>query len=138
MKLNFFIIAVLSVTITTPAFALTDSQSKAMYRHGIWNWSIETCPGIYRGRRYWYYLKEAGEFSNVTEISKNEGGKIYSEGREYMQENADKFGVQETCEYAKKQWPALLWSEKKEEEKLVIGVENPLSKVKKVAPKTNK
>lgn len=126
MRIKLFIIAVLSLIVATPAFALTESQSKAMYRHGIWNWSIETCPGIYRGTRYWYYLKEAGKFGNVTEISKNEDGEIYKEGRQYMQDNADKFGVQETCEYAKKQWPALLWSEKKEEEKVIIGIENPL------------
>ena len=127
MKISFFIIAVLSLIYVTPASALTESESKAMYRHGIWNWSIETCPGIFRGRRYWYYLKEAGNFRNVTEISKNEVGEIYKEGRQYMQDNADKFGVQKTCEYAKKQWPALLWSEKKEEEeKVIIGIENPL------------
>lgn len=137
MKIKFIIIAVLSLAFGTPSFALTDSQSKGMYRHGIWNWSIETCPGIFRGKRYWYYLKEAGKFKKVSQISALEGGTVYMEGWEYMQDNADKFGVEETCEYAKKQWPALLWSEKKEEEKqAIIGVENPLKSASKKSPET--
>ncbi|MFK7902546.1 MAG: hypothetical protein AB8B49_06855 [Nitratireductor sp.] len=112
MKFKINILAGFTVALmlsSNTSFAITDGQAKGLYRHGIWEWSIKTCPGVYRGKRYWYHLKEAAGFNNVADISKYANGKIYQEGWGYMQANADKFGIDATCDYAMKQWPAMLW-----------------------------
>lgn len=94
-----------------PAFALTEQQNKGMYRHGIWEWSIRTCPNIVRNKGYWFALKEVGGFDNADHIIKSENSKAFLRGWAYMVGNAERFGVEATCEYAAEQWPAVLWTE---------------------------
>ena len=91
-----------------PAHSLTLQQEKGMYRHGIWEWALQNCPGTYRNKGYWFALKEVGEFENTAQIRRNETGKSFIEGREYMESNARKFGIGKTCDYAIEQWPAVL------------------------------
>lgn len=94
-----------------PAHALTPQQEKGMYRHGIWEWALKNCPGAFRNKGYWYALKEVGEFENTAQIRRNETGRSFAEGWEYMVGNAQKFGTDKTCDYAIEQWPAVLYRE---------------------------
>ncbi|MCB1421601.1 MAG: hypothetical protein KDJ69_03860 [Nitratireductor sp.] len=92
-----------------PALALSPQQQKGMYRHGMWEWSIRTCPGVARNKGYWYALREVGEFENSAQIVENEDGPDFKEGWSYMDTNAKIFGVDTACDYAVEQWPAVLY-----------------------------
>ena len=94
-----------------PGYAFTEQQSIGLYRHGIWEWSIKSCPNIVRNKGYWYALKEVGGFENADQIIKSENSRSFIRGWNYMAENAKKYGREETCKYAAEQWPAVLWSE---------------------------
>lgn len=106
-------IFVIALTITVAAsqiaLALTSDQRKGLYRHGIWEWSLRTCPGMLRNKGYWFALKEVGKFKSVDQIIENEDGSDFYEGWQYMEGNARRFGVDRTCTYAHEQWPAILW-----------------------------
>lgn len=108
---KFVIIFILSFLYVEPVFALTEKQKIGLFRHGIWEWSIRTCPNILRNKGYWFALKEVGEFQNADQIIQNENDKSFLDGWNYMVSNAQKFGQDKTCAYAIEQWPAVLWSE---------------------------
>ncbi len=91
------------------ASGLTDSQKTGMYRHGNWMWSIEKCSGVKRNKRYWFFLKEGGNFDNFSQISALTHGPYFKQGWNYMQEKAITIGHDQACDYAMKTWPAMLW-----------------------------
>ena len=99
---------------TVSTLALTEDQKKGLFRHGIWEWSIKTCPGILRNKGYWFALKEVGGFRNADHIIQNESAASFKRGWKYMTENRRKFGLEKTCDYAIEQWPAVLWREETE------------------------
>ena len=102
---------ILTYAMLTPAHSLTQLQKKGMFRHGIWEWSLNNCPGALRNTGYWFGLIEVGKFKNAEEIISNENGKDFLQGWRYMAVNADKFGIERTCNYAFEQWPAVIWRE---------------------------
>ena len=103
------ITATVAGTFISPAHALSESQSKGMFRHGIWEWSLNNCPNAMRQNGYWYALKEVGGFKNINQIVTLEGGKDFMEGWKYMTSNGERFGIVKTCDYAFEQWPAVLY-----------------------------
>ncbi len=113
MSLNVTRIVILAflmtLTIGKAAHSLTRQQEEGMFRHGIWEWSLKTCSRAYRNKGYWFALREVGKFENSNQIRRNEGGKSFVEGWRYMVANAQKFGIESTCNYAFEQWPAVLW-----------------------------
>lgn len=110
MKLRKILILIaLAMTIAPTAQALTTVQETVMHRHGSWEWSIRTCPGIHRGKRYWFFLKDAGQFDRIRQIKENEGGEAFSKGWQSMERYSDQFGTGATCDLAMQKWPAILW-----------------------------
>jgi hypothetical protein len=105
------VLFILASVFVEPVFALTQKQKMGLLRHGIWEWSIRTCPNILRNKGYWFALKEVGEFKNADQIIQNENDQSFLDGWNYMASNAQKFGQDKTCAYAIEQWPAVLWSE---------------------------
>jgi hypothetical protein len=105
--------ALLAAVIATPALALTPKQQIVMQRHGSWEWSIRTCPGIHRGKRYWYFLREAGDFARIRHIIDNENGPSFHAGWQEMERHAGHFGTAAACDLAMQKWPAILWRGKK-------------------------
>ena len=110
LKTGIFI-ATFFLSFIAHSYALTEKQKMGIYRHGIWEWSIKTCPNILRNKGYWFALKEVGEFKNADQIIQSENTTSFLEGWNYMVANAEKFGLEKTCQYAIEQWPAVLWSE---------------------------
>lgn len=102
---------IISYALLLPAYSLTQLQKKGMYRHGIWEWSLQNCPGALRNTGYWFGLINVGKFKNAEEIIQNENGRDFLEGWKYMAVNAEKFGLERTCDYAFREWPAVLWRE---------------------------
>ena len=95
--------------ILSPAIAMTEQQSKGMYRHGIWEWSLSKCTGALRQKGYWYALKELGGFPSSQAIIDLETSNEFKNGWRYMETNARNHGMDRTCDYAFEQWPALLY-----------------------------
>ncbi|MGI9475891.1 MAG: hypothetical protein ACR2PI_04245 [Hyphomicrobiaceae bacterium] len=110
---RFLAITALTVALAPAAHALTAIQETVMHRHGNWEWSIGTCPGIHRGRRYWYFLQEAGRFDRIRQITENEGGPAFNRGWQEMERHAEQFGTDATCDLAMQKWPAILWRQDK-------------------------
>ena len=94
-----------------PVHASTEMQREAMFRHGIWEWSLQNCPGAFRNKGYWFALKEYGGFKNSDQIVRNEEGRPFRQGWGYMASNAATYGLKKTCDYAFEQWPAVLYRE---------------------------
>ena len=90
-------------------YALSETQSKGIYRHGIWEWSLKNCPNALRQKGYWYALKEVGGFESANQITSLEQSRDFLRGWKYMAENAERFGIAQTCDYAFQQWPAILY-----------------------------
>ena len=113
-KMRYLIPLALGVMTAMPAAAseLTDTQKTGMYRHGNWMWSIENCEGVARNKRYWFHLKEGGEFQSFSQISANLDGYYFKRGWQYMQQKAAISGHLQACTYAKTKWPGMLWSKK--------------------------
>lgn len=101
--------SILVVSMLGPAISLTQKQKTGLVRHGIWEWSLRNCPGAMRNKGYWFALKEVGGFRNASEIIAQEESKEFREGWQYMADNARKFGLDRTCDYAFEQWPAVLY-----------------------------
>ena len=110
-RLGVQIISLISLVLVPvhSAYALSNSQSKAMYRHGIWEWSLKNCPDALRQKGYWYALKEVGGFHSIDHILSMENGPDFAQGWKYMSDNELRFGISRTCDYAFQQWPAVLY-----------------------------
>lgn len=113
--MRYLLVFFAAAALSTAAFAggLSDSQKNGLYRHGNWMWSIEMCDGIRRNKRYWFFLKEGGEFDNFSQISANTNGWYFKRGWNYMQQKSIVLGHNQACDYAMEKWPGMLWRKKR-------------------------
>ncbi len=117
METKTFVRFVMLVTLITglffnsghSAYALSETQAKGIYRHGIWEWSLKNCPDALRQKGYWFALKEVGGFESAEQITSLEQSRDFLRGWKFMAENAERYGIARTCDYAFEQWPAILY-----------------------------